>query len=190
MGRLLLVTASVAALAVASVSQVDAASPSWDTYFVLHRPMSIALPSSWQTLDPLGGDSLNAGNGQTGTYVQVFVFPNIGSQARFFGGLQNQARQTYLQQDPHAVIRSRMVTMPAGRSLEIIAQLTRIVGSRSLPLWIQNYNFVYAGVGYDVEYQGPPSQDSVNLPIFTQSAQSIRFDSVAATPSLASSKTA
>jgi hypothetical protein len=189
MGRLLLITTAIAALAASLAAQGDAAAPGWDTYFVLHRPMSIALPATWGTLNTIDGDSFNAGNDQTGTYVQVFVYTNVGSQAQFFGGLQTNARQTYLQQDPHAVVRSRMVTTPAGRSLEIIAQLTRIIDSHPVSLWIQNYNFVYAGIGYDVEYQGPPSLDSVDLPLFAQSAQSIRFDSVAATPRLGSAKT-
>jgi hypothetical protein len=175
--------ACLVAVAALSATAANAAAPTWSTYFVLHQPLSLALPDSWSTLASTEGDSFNAGSGEGGAYAQVFVNRNEGAtQAQYFAGIQVAARNTYLEQDPKAVIRVRTMTLPAGKTLEVIAQLTRIESAQPLHLWIQNYNFFYKGLGYDVLFECPSPEDTTFLPVFRAIVQTMRFGGLPAVP--------
>jgi hypothetical protein len=52
----------------------------------------------------------------------------------------------------------------------------------STALSVDNYNVFSDGIGYDVEYQGPPSADGSDYQVWTRSARTIHF---AAPPALA-----
>jgi hypothetical protein len=177
MARWLLVVLLVTTVVSFAASSSAAAPPGWNTFYAVQQPLSVALPSSWKTAPVPKGAVFNAWNPQTGATLYIFVYSTKLTKSAFFAQVLADAPSGYMEQDPKAVIRTRMVTLPSGKVLELIAELTRHTGSTTDPLWIQNYNVFHNGVSYDIEYAGPPSEDAIDLPVFGRSAETISFTS-------------
>jgi hypothetical protein len=135
-----------AVLAGSLASAAGATARGWTTYYPLHQPVTVALPQSWST-EPLSHNQvLNVQDQKSDANINMFVdSPRGMSQSKYLASVIVNARAIYLQMDPKAVIRSRMVSLPCGRALEIIAQYTSGIGSRVSALWEQSYLIVRNG---------------------------------------------
>ncbi|HEX4519645.1 MAG TPA: trypsin-like serine protease [Gaiellaceae bacterium] len=137
-------------------------------------PFVLSLPRSWIPGSTASGME-NLWNPPTRAEVNTSVIGHYKSRTNFFTSILASAKEKYLGQDARAVLRSRIVKLPAGRALELIAHVTLKVDGRRSLLWVENYNLFRNGVGYDIEYQGHPPYDGIDIPVWQRSARTIRF---------------
>lgn len=137
-------------------------------------PLSYALPRTWSAgANAAGGANIyNAGlRGQS----SVSIYPGEPSEDSFFGRVRAEAVATYRARDPKADIRWGVVQLPGGTALEIIVQAVFRVGAHTYFLRVENFNLFHDGVGYDVTFQGPTSENGVLIPLFARAAATIHF---------------
>lgn len=168
----------LAACTASFVAPASALAPGWETYYPLHQPVSVALPEAWSVGALPSGAAFYATNSQTGGSLTVYANANQpATESAYLAHVAKEARQTYLVTDPKAVVRSHSVRLPAGRVLDVVAQLTERVGSHTYRLRDESYNVLHDGIGYSFVYQSLISAGAVDLPVFQRSAQTIRFTS-------------
>jgi hypothetical protein len=168
----------------------DAGTPVWTPYYAVHQPMSLQAPPAWtvHTLD--SNQILNVWNPTNGAYVEGYVIDTkVASSGSFFKTLESQVTGQYLQIDPKASVRWQIVNLPAGQALEVIVQLNFTIDGSLVPTRIQNYNFVVGNTAYDVVYECNQQYDSVDIPVFNASAQTIRVGHEPAAAALGSTAT-
>lgn len=137
-------------------------------------PLVLSLPRSWITAATPTGKP-NVWNPLTKAEANVSTIGHYPSRAAFFNAILVNAKAKYRGEDPGAVMRSRLLELPAGQALELIIDLAVRSGGRLLFLAVENYNLFHDGVGYDVEYQGPPARDGLDVPVWHASARTIHF---------------
>lgn len=137
-------------------------------------PVVVSLPRSWITGATPDGNQ-NVWNPLTQAEENVDVIGSYPTRADFFRSILKSSKRQYVGQDRDAAVRSRIVDLPVGPGLELIAHLAAKIDGREFYFSIENYNLFHDGVGYDVEYQGPPSRDGVDVPVWQASARTIRF---------------
>jgi hypothetical protein len=79
--------------------------------------------------------------------------------------------------DPGTTARSRVVRLPSGTALEIMAKYVVHQHSQTFFESMQSYLSFNDGEGYDVEYLCPISKDADDMPVFEESARTIHFTS-------------
>ncbi len=84
--------------------------------------------------------------------MSLYVIPYKGTPSAFDSTMYTSGRNAYLAQDPKASIRSRVVDLPAGTAVELIATLTHKNGSQTYHLSSQNYSFLHDGNVYEFAY--------------------------------------
>jgi len=137
--------------------------------------LAFSLPNAWSQIVTKSGAGIFWWNQETTAEAAVFVSPDMVSERHFFVVAVAGARKTYLKGDTNADLHSRMVRLSVGPALELISQVTTHVGSHSSLLRVASYNVFHAGVGYNIEYVGPVSDDGIDIPVFQKSAQTIHF---------------
>ncbi len=137
-------------------------------------PLLVSLPRTWIT-GRLGDGVQNVWNPRTKAETNVVALGTYTSRAEFFKTILKTGTAKYRRQDPGVVVRSRLVELPAGPALEVVTYFATKSNARELFYSIENYNLFHDGTGYDVEYQGAPSQDGIDIPVWRASARTIHF---------------
>lgn len=137
-------------------------------------PIDLALPRTWITGATPSGQQ-NLWNPSTEAEANGYAMGDYPSRQDFFTSILASGKAKYRGQDAGAVLRSQIVKLPAGPALELIVHLALRVDGRRYFLSIENYNVFHDGVGYDIEYQGPPSKDGIDIPVWQRSARTIHF---------------
>ncbi len=117
----------------------------------------------------------NLWNPPTQAEENASVIGNFPTRTAFFASILGSAKTKYLRENPGTVVRNRIVNLAGGRVLEVIVRLSVKLDGRRVFLSIENYNLFHNGVGYDVEYQGPPPKDGIDIPVSQRSARTIHF---------------
>jgi hypothetical protein len=163
------------AVAVGTTARGGSAADGWTALYPLHQPLSLSLPTTWTNSEPPAGTRFYAQSPTADANVELYVGAFPGRAATFTSTMFRRAREVYLAQDPNATIRSRTLTLPAGRAIEVITRLVRSSGSRSYPLSVQSYAFLHEGIVYEFVYLTLTPKVGTYVPIFEKSARSIRF---------------
>lgn len=162
-------------LAAATAQASDAGTPVWTPYYAVHQPLSLQAPPTWDAHPLDSSQILNVWNPVSGAYVAAYLDSTpVTSSEVFFSDLESDVLDQYLQIDPKATVRWHIVSLPAGQALEVIAQLDIHDGSNVVPTRIQTYNIVVGTTAYYIQYRCNTQYDSVDIPVFNASAQTIR----------------
>jgi hypothetical protein len=137
-------------------------------------PIDLSLPRAWITGTTPSGRQ-NLWNPSTKAEANTSMIGNYPSRTAFFTSILAAGEAKYRRQNAGAVLRTRIVKLPSGPALELIAHFAVRIDGRLLFLSIDNFNVFHDGVGYDVEYQGPPSKDGIDIPVWHRSARTIHF---------------
>jgi hypothetical protein len=137
-------------------------------------PIELALPSTWAATTQ-GGTHVIRDSRSRSEAVVYFANDRRRTPASYFTRALKFARNRYREIDRRAVVQSNFVRLPAGRSLRVTARLAEINGGQSYRLTIFDYFVLHGGVGYQISYEGKTPNDAANLPVFRQSAATIRF---------------
>ncbi|HEX4521273.1 MAG TPA: hypothetical protein VH063_16955 [Gaiellaceae bacterium] len=167
---------AITVLATATAASAARVNGAWTTFYPVGQPVTVSLPSSWQNSQPSGhGEVFFAESPDAISTLELLVSRYGAPAAGFASDMARRARQVYLAQDPHAVVRSRRVTVSAGNGLEVITSLVRRQGSKSYPLSVESYAFLRHGKIYEFVYLTLTPEAGEYFPVFDRSVHSIRF---------------
>jgi hypothetical protein len=128
----------------------------------------LEIPSSWQVSRPSPGDAFAAASVAGDAHLVIAIGLNAGSFKEFVAAETAGARRYYRSQDPDATVAGHLVSLPAGRALEITALLHN-------GLAVTLFDFQHNDRVYHFSYYTDQSQTAMNQPVFERSARSIRF---------------
>jgi hypothetical protein len=169
-----LVSTLAAAIALGSVASATRAPTKWTTLHAARSSVTVQLPASWRVHVPNGNDVRLLVADPNGTaWLGVVVGPNAESWRAFYTRMYKLRRTEELARDPHASIRTRVTTLPAGRAFESI--VVRTDQSTHRLLREEQLDFLRDGMQYEFEYFCLERFSSTCVPLFHTSARSIRL---------------
>jgi len=165
----------VATLAFGAIAASATTAPvGWTTLHAARSPVTVQLPESWQVYPPEDKDERLVVATRNSTVAAFVVMgPNHESWAAFYERLYKMRRTEELARDPHASIRTRVTSLPAGRAFESI--VVRYDQSSHERIRQVQLDFLRDGMQYEFQYVCPEKLSGVYVPVFDTSARSIRL---------------
>jgi hypothetical protein len=167
----------VGAMNLAPFGAAESQAEQWSTFYVAGTPISVKLPTVWEAQAPDKTDK------ERGFRIWLRAPSNVAwlgvltgrvddGWASFQGRILRDVRVRVFAEDPHATVRTRVTSLPAGHAVESIvaySQKSPYPGERAI-----YYDLLSHGVQYEFEYLCPSNLVGTYLPVFTASARTIQ----------------
>jgi len=135
--------------------------------------VTVRVPATWRVRVASDKDTrLLVVDANEAAWLGVLIGPSDESWGEFYRRMYKLRRTEELARDPHASIRTRVVSLRAGRAFEsiVVRSDPRVGKLREAQL-----DFLRNGLQYEFEYFCLEKMSGVYVPVFDTSAHSIRL---------------
>ena len=161
-------------LVTTSAQSVETTGKSFTTRFPIGLPISVGLPSDFVN-EPLSSGMRFVASAPDATVTVESEAFTAKSFALLESAAKVDSRQTLLALDPKASLMFQTINLEVGEVEQTVSHLTETTGGKKVPISLISFVFAHNGRSYNFTYYCSASQWSHYLPIFKQSAGSIRF---------------